>query len=91
MNEIKSNSQQENLNLFNRERLEAVGILEIVSSGEKEIIAKLENSYMQILGENLTVLKLIPENKILGVSGKIKGINYLEKHTKKSLLRKVFK
>ena len=79
------------VNIFNRSRIDATGILEIISSTDKEIYAKLEDSVMLIVGEKMTITKLIPEEKLLSVSGVIKGVNYVEKLTKKSFLGKVFK
>ena len=79
------------VNIFNRSRIDATGILEIISSTDKEIYAKLEDSVMFIVGEKMTITKLIPEEKLFSVSGIIKGVSYVEKLTKKSFLGKVFK
>ncbi len=75
----------------NREKITISGVLEIISSTDKEINLKLENSFMQIVGEKLTILKLEPEQKLLCVKGWLNGLNYQNKHTKKSFLGKVFK
>lgn len=79
------------VNIINRKNIELTGVLEILSSTGSEIMIKLENSYMKITGENLTILKLAPEEKSLKVSGFINGINYLTKLTTKSIFKKVFK
>lgn len=79
------------VNIYNREKIEVVGATEIISSTDKEIIAKLQDSYMFILGSGLTISKLVPEESFLVASGKILGIKYQDKITKKSFLSKVFK
>jgi len=79
------------VNIIGRKNIELNGALEVLSSTEKEVFVKLEGSYMQILGEKLTILKLIPEEKTLSVSGTINGINYVNKPSKKTFFGKVFK
>lgn len=80
------------LNLYNREKLETNGIIKVISSTESEIYTQLvDGNIMQVLGEELTITKLVPEEMLFVASGKIKGINYLSKVNKKSFLKKVFK
>ena len=79
------------INIFDRQKIEVVGALEIISSTEKEIYVKLATGIMVVLGENLTILKLLPEDETLVVSGQIDGINFRSKFSKKSIFGKVFK
>lgn len=79
------------INIFDRQKIEVQGAIEIISSTEKEIYVKLLNGIMLILGEGLTIQKLLPEEEMLVVSGKIDGVNFKSKQTKKSLFGKVFK
>ncbi len=84
------NSQ--NVNIFNREKIELNGAVEVVSSTEKEVFAKLEGGCrVQVTGEKLTISKLSPEDKFLCVIGKISGVMFLTAPTKRSFLKKVFK
>ena len=70
----------QNVSIINREKLEINQVEEIVSSSEKEVYLKLVDSMAQIIGENLKITKLIPEDKTLTVTGKIIGFNYLLSH-----------
>ena len=79
------------VNIFDRQKIEVQGALEIISSTEKEIYIKLLNGVMIISGEGLTILKLLPEEETLIVSGQIDGVNFKSKLTKKSIFGKVFK
>ena len=79
------------VNIFDRQKIEVQGALEIISSTEKEIYIKLLNGIMIISGENLTILKLFPEEESLIVSGQIDGVNFKSKLNKKSIFGKVFK
>ena len=79
------------VNIFDRQKIEVQGALEIISSTEKEIYIKLLNGVMIISGEVLTILKLLPEEETLIVSGQIDGVNFKSKLTKKSIFGKVFK
>ena len=79
------------INIFDRQKIEVQGAIEIISSTEKEIYVKLLNGIMLILGEGLTIQKLLPEEEILVVSGRVDGVNFKSKQTTKSLFGKVFK
>ncbi len=90
MAEIKSKILH-TVNLQIREKAEIVGVVEVVSSTEREIIAKLEDSFLHIFGSELKITKLVPEDMLLECRGKILGLEYTGKLTKKSLFGKVFK
>ena len=79
------------INIFDRQKIEVQGALEIISSTEREIYIKLANGIMVISGENLTILKLLPEEETLIVTGQIDGVNFKSKLAKKSIFGKVFK
>ena len=79
------------INLYNREKLDITGVTEVVSSTEKEIITKVQNVVLVIFGSDLRVVKLVPEDTFLSVSGKIDGLKYETKFNKKSFMSKVFK
>ena len=91
MSETKQIQKGHILSIYNREKIDLDGVLEILSSTDKELIAKLENEFICIVGENLSIIKLIPETTQLTVSGNILGLNYKKNLSKKSLLSKVFK
>lgn len=79
------------VNIFDRKKMEIVGAVEVLSSTEKEAHIKLQDGFMQILGERLTIQKLIPEERFLTLSGEIVSVSYSSRLSKKSLLKKVFK
>ena len=91
--EISSKNLLKNhtVNISGRDKIEICGVGEVVSSTEKEIIAKLQDSYIVVSGSGLSILKLSPEEMILVAAGNISGLKYENKVTKKSLLKKVFK
>ena len=91
MVEQKLESKQTCVNIYNREKLEITGVVEVLSSSEKEIFAKLNDSIARISGNKMKITKLIPDEMLLVVSGSIDGVVYESKQTKKSFLKKVFK
>ena len=91
MEEAKTKQIDETINLYNRERIDISGAVEILSSTEKEVNVKLETDFMQIVGENLKIVKLIPDSKLLSLSGRISGLSFSGKSSKKSFLGRVFK
>lgn len=82
---------EHSLTIFEREKIEVTQAVEIISSTEKEIYVRLEKDILQIIGDKLKINKLIPEEKMLSVSGRVDGLKYISKLTKKSLFKKVFK
>lgn len=82
---------EHSLTIFEREKIEVTQAVEIISSTEKEIYVRLEKDILQIVGDKLKINKLIPEEKMLSVSGRVDGLKYISKLTKKSLFKKVFK
>ena len=89
MESIKQVGQK--IEILNRESLEVLGAEEVLSSTEKEVYVKLEKEILQVLGEGLKITKLSPDEKLLMVSGKVNGVLYITKLTKKSLFGRVFK
>ena len=79
------------VSILNKEKIEIVGASEVMSSTDKEIIAKLQDAYIFVNGTNLSISKLVPEETLLVASGNISGLKYENRLTKKSFLKKVFK
>ena len=90
-NKTNAGLQPKLINIYDRQRIEIVGALEIISSTEKEIYIKVSGGVMIVLGAGLTITKLIPEEESLLISGQINGVNFKSRLTKKSLFGKVFK
>lgn len=91
IDKVKNNLEPKAINIFERRKLEVIGVKEIVSSTDTEIYIKLSESLMQISGETLVIVKLVPEDMLLVVEGRIDGVNFISRMTKKSLFKKVFK
>ena len=79
------------VSIFDRKKMDIVGAEEVLSSTDKEVHIKLHDGYMKIVGERLTIQKLIPTELLLSLSGEIGGISYSARLTKKSFFKKVFK
>ena len=91
--EINTNNLLKNhsVNISGRDKIEVLGVSEVLSSTDKEIIAKLQDSYIFVCGAGLSISKLVPEETVLVATGNIMGLRYESKLTKKSFLKKVFK
>ena len=77
------NCMGQNVNIFNREKIEVSGVLEVLSSTDKEVFLKLDGASACITGEKMKIVKLLPEEKLLSVSGVILGISFKNKIQKK--------
>ena len=86
MENNKSEIKIHTANIYNREKMDIVGVVEVVSSTATEITTKVCDYVMQIYGSNLRVSKLDPENKLLCICGKIDGIKYDKRINQKSFL-----
>lgn len=77
--------------IVGQEKVELNTVREVLSSTDKEVVVKLENSFLRVTGTELTILKLLPETGELCIKGKIEGLKYSAKSSKKSFFGKVFK
>ncbi len=89
--EISQENKSHFVQIYGCEKLETNAIKEILSSTDKEVIAKVDNNIMVVFGEELTILKLIPETGELCIKGKIQGVKYNNNLSKKSFFKRVFK
>lgn len=88
---VKTVKKEHTVNILNKEKIEIVGAMEVISSTEKEIIARLQDFLIVVSGTNLSISKLVPEEQLLVATGNILGLRYESKLSKKSFLKKVFK
>ena len=79
------------IEIDNRKLINVSCVDEVLSSTEKELYARLDRDILQITGDGLKIIKLEPEEKILVVSGKINGLMFTSKFSKKSLFKRLFK
>ena len=79
------------INIYNREKIDLTGVKEVLSSTDKQVIVKVEDSIIFIQGRELRVVKLIPEDEFLSISGFVDALKYDKKINKKSFMTKVFK
>lgn len=84
------NSMQK-IEILNRQSIDILGAEEVLSSTEKEVFVKMEKDILQVLGEGLKIVKLVPDEKMLVINGKVNGFTFMAKMSKKSLFGKVFK
>ncbi len=82
-----------NINIENREKITATGILDVISFDEDVIVAEAETGVLIIKGENLHVNGLNLEKGELAVEGRLYSLNYEEKgHTERnSIFGRIFK
>ncbi len=79
------------LEMENQTKLKITGVIEVVSATDKGVLCKLANSHLQILGDNIRVEKLSPEDKILVVTGLINGIKYSGGQKDNNIFKKLFR
>jgi len=91
MEDQKNKINNQLVELYDRQKLKIVGAVEVVNSSDSDVLIKMENSYMFINGEGMTIIKLDPENRLLEVKGKINLISYQNKLQRKSFFKRVFK
>lgn len=91
MAKIENQAINHTICMENQTNLRITGVLEVVSATDKGILCKLSNSHLQILGENLRVEKLSPEENLLTAVGTICGIKYLGGQKNSNFFKKIFR
>lgn len=84
----KNDILNEKITLINRNQLSIEGILEVISSNETEINAKVHDNNIIILGNNIHIEKLDIINKILECTGEFQNIKYGKSS---NFLKRIFK
>lgn len=90
MSEVKEQTN-EIINILSRKKIEITSVIEVLSSTENEVVAKLVNDYICVYGHGLKITKLSPEEKQLILAGDIFSVQFVSKLNKKSFFKKVFK
>lgn len=84
------NETQHILTLTDRSELSLTGINDVDAFNEQEIKALCETGELIIKGELLHIEELSLESGIMSVKGKITSLEYNEKFTKTSVLKRLF-
>lgn len=84
------NETQHTLTLTDRSELSLTGINDVDAFNEQEITALCETGELVIKGELLHIEELSLESGIMTVKGKITSLEYNEKFTKTSVLKRLF-
>ena len=75
-NPAEKNKIHENLKLINRKTLKMEGIIEVNTSSETLLSAKLKDTTITISGQNLKITKLDVNLGLLDIEGDINSIKY---------------
>lgn len=79
------------ITLINQENLSVSGIKKALIVSETAIAVEVENSVLQIAGNNMEVKKLDVESGNLEVFGKIYSLKFAGQKEKFNLFKKIFK
>lgn len=88
--ETKRTSQNHMVTIDNNKKAIITGIVEVVSSTDRAVVAKTSTSLFQISGVGLRVSKLDLESAILHIDGEINKLEY-NKNIAKGLFKRLFK
>lgn len=84
------NETQHTLTLTDRSELSLTGINDVDAFNEQEITAVCNTGELVIKGELLHIEELSLDSGIMTVKGKITSLEYNEKFTKTSVLKRLF-
>lgn len=91
MEKVSTNSNEiknESISLLNRKHLKLSGLAEILSSSDTNITLKLKDTTLNIVGNDINILKLDIESGTLEAEGKFEKFTY-GKET--NILKRIFK
>ena len=78
------------VSIDNRKKLMVTGIIEVVSSTDKSVIAKTQTHLININGDSLRIGKLNLEENVLIVEGTIDEFKYIIKSKSKNFFKRMF-
>ena len=78
------------ITIDNNKRAIISGVVEVVSSTDKSVVAKTDTLTFQLLGEGLRVSKLDLSDKVCHVEGEIYKLEY-NRNGGKSFMKRLFK
>lgn len=84
-------SKPHSITLENRKKMLLSGIVEVVSSLDKCIIAKTAENLLSVSGSGLRVEKLSLEEGTLIISGMVESFKYMPLSSSKSFFKRLFK
>lgn len=91
-NNVQQKTQlNHSINLENQAKALITGVLEVIIATNSGVLCKLSANHLQIVGQNLRVEKLSPEEKVLVVTGTIYEIKYISNTTKTGFFKKLFR
>ena len=92
---MKENQIQKVMNhvvtIENRKKIMLTGIIEVISSTDKTVIAKTQTHLIYINGEILRIGKLNLEDNVLIVDGEINDLRYVVKNKSKNFFKRLIK
>jgi len=88
MNGKAASARPHSLALENRERAALTGINEVLAFDENQVILMTESGEIALTGENLHVTRLMLEEGQLTVEGRLDGIFYTQRQSRRGLFRR---
>ena len=85
------NNEKHIFTLENNKRAIVTGVVEVVSSTDKAVVARTDAVTFQISGEGLRVAKLVPEEKLCQIEGEIYKLEYHKSVQGKNFFKRIFK
>jgi len=85
------NNEKHIFTLENNKRAIVTGVVEVVSSTDKAVVARTDVVTFQISGEGLRVAKLVPEEKLCQIEGEIYKLEYHKSVQGKNFFKRIFK
>ena len=85
-----SRATNHSITIDNNKRAVISGVVEVISSTDKAVVARTESITFQLLGEGLRVSKLDLAEKICNVEGEIYKLDY-NKANGKNFMKRLFK
>ena len=89
-NQLNSKSSEHSITIENNKSATITGVVEVVSSTDKAVVARTDTLTFQLLGESLRVSKLDLSAKICHVEGGIYKLEYNRNHGK-GFVKRLFK
>lgn len=90
-NKITQKFTDHKLHLDNRKKLNLTGVDKVISANDGQVVARVGNSKIFIVGKDLTVSKLDVDSGVLDLTGEIFSIKYNHSAAPQGFFRRLFR
>lgn len=88
---ISTKTLNHTVSIDNRKKTLITGVVEVLSSTDKALLAKTQTHVISVVGENLRINKLNLDENVLIIDGEVNELKYSIKNKAKNIFKRLIK